>query len=160
MSIVHQFYRWMYPHGRANRLARVLNRVSAVQFTHGIFAPSGWVTLEVAGRRTGRPVSCPLVVADYRDERYLVSMFGVDANWVANVRAAGGHAVLHHRSRENVFLSEVTDGTRPGILRAYLNAAPGARPHIPVDRQAPLPAFERIAARYPVFRVTTDRTLP
>jgi deazaflavin-dependent oxidoreductase (nitroreductase family) len=160
MSILHQFYRWMYPHGRANRLARVLNRVSAIQFTHGILAPSHWVTLEVAGRRTGRPITCPLAVAGYQGERYLVSMFGVDANWVANVRAAGGHAVLRHGSRENVLLVEITDRTRAAILRAYLNAAPGARPHIPVDRRAPLPDFERVAARYPVFRVTTDPTPP
>ena len=32
-------------------------------------------------------------------------------------------------------------------------ASPGARPHVPVDRRAPLRDFEGIAARYPVFRV-------
>ncbi|MGX6608453.1 nitroreductase/quinone reductase family protein [Micromonosporaceae bacterium Da 78-11] len=154
MTIVQQFYRWMYPQGHANRLARILNRVSAVQFGHGILAPQRWVTLEVPGRRTGTPVLCPLVVAGYRGERYLVSMFGPKANWVANVRAAGGHAVLQHGARENVLLVEVTDGTRAPVLRSYLNAAPGARPHIPVDRRAPLHDFERLADRYPIFRVT------
>jgi hypothetical protein len=39
------------------------------------------------------------------------------------------------------------------IIRRYLEVAPGARPHIPVDRNAPLSEFERIAADYPVFKV-------
>jgi hypothetical protein len=34
-----------------------------------------------------------------------------------------------------------------------LRRAPGARPHIPVDKDAPLEEFEAIAARIPVFRV-------
>jgi F420H(2)-dependent quinone reductase len=160
VTIVRQFYRWMYPHGRANRLARALNRVSAVQFAHGFLAPENWVTLEVAGRRTGTPVTCPLAVAGYQGERYLVSMFGDRANWVANVRAAGGHALLRHGSQENVLLVEVDDDTRAPILRTYLDAAPGARPHIAIDRRAPLHDFEQIADRYPIFRVTTDRTPP
>jgi len=42
------------------------------------------------------------------------------------------------------------------ILRRYLQVAPGARPHIPVDRRAPLVEFEQIAARYPVFGIRAD----
>jgi hypothetical protein len=41
-------------------------------------------------------------------------------------------------------------------LRRYLKLAPGARPHIPVDRRAPLAEFEAIAADYPVFRICDD----
>jgi hypothetical protein len=37
-------------------------------------------TLEVRGRRTGRPVSFPVMVADNDGERYLVSMVGEQAN--------------------------------------------------------------------------------
>jgi hypothetical protein len=37
----------------------------------------------------------------------------------------------------------------------YLAVAPGARAHIPVDRDAPVEAFEPIAADIPVFRITT-----
>jgi F420H(2)-dependent quinone reductase len=157
LSIFNHFYRWMYPHGHANRVARIMNRMSVVQFGHGILSPENWVTLEVPGRRHGIPITCPLVVADYHGERYLVSMFGRGANWVANVRAAGGHAVLSHGARENVFLEEVIDDSRAAILRRYLDAAPGARPHIPVDRRAPLDQFALIAAQYPIFHVTADR---
>jgi deazaflavin-dependent oxidoreductase (nitroreductase family) len=149
--------RRMYRGGRPNRLARVLNRLSAVHFGSGLLAPRGWVTLEVTGRRSGHTVSCPLVVATCRGERYLVSMLGQNANWVANVRAAGGAAVLRHRRREPVRLVEVDEAERAPILRRFLAVAPGARPHLPVDRHAPLADFERIAAGYPVFRVTHPR---
>ncbi|WP_410816270.1 nitroreductase/quinone reductase family protein [Micromonospora sp. 050-3] len=160
MAIHDHFAQWMYQHGRPNRLARILNRISALQFSSGMFAPRNWVTLEVLGRRSGKPVTFPLVVADHLGERYLVSMLGTTSNWVANVRADGGHAVIHHGTREKILLKEVDVGARAPILRRYLAVAPGARPHMAVDRRAPLCDFERVAAQYPVFRVTHDPSLP
>jgi hypothetical protein len=80
-------------------------------------------------------------------------MLGKDANWVRNVRAAGGRAVLRRGGREQVRLEEVEPGDRAPILRRYLAVAPGARPHLPVDRRAPLAEFDRIAGQYPVFRI-------
>jgi deazaflavin-dependent oxidoreductase (nitroreductase family) len=156
MAIRDHFAQWMYRHGRPNRPARILNRIAALQFRTGKLAPRNWVTLEVPGRRSGTPVTVPLVVADHGGERYLVSMLGVHANWVANVRAAGGRAVIHHGTSENVLLTDVDSGERAPILRRYLALAPGARPHMAVDRRAPLPDFDRVAAQYPVFRVTHD----
>jgi hypothetical protein len=70
-------------------------------------APRRLSTLEVQGRRTGRLISFPVVVADYQDERYLVAMLGERVNWVANVRAAGGKAVLRHGGREAIHLEEI-----------------------------------------------------
>ncbi|MFD2352355.1 hypothetical protein ACFSTC_28395 [Nonomuraea ferruginea] len=81
-------------------------------------------------------------------------MLGQDTNWVRNVRAAGGRAVLRYGRTEAVRLEEVEPGSRAPILRRYLAVSPGGRTHIPVDQEAPLEEFERIAARYPVFRVT------
>ena len=145
--------RWMYRAGRPGGLARALNRISAVQFSAGVLSPARAVTLEVPGRRTGRLVSLPVAVADYEGGRYLVSMLGNDANWVRNVRAAGGRAVLRRRGREKVRLVEVEPGDRAPILRRYLEVAPGARPHLPVDRHAPPAEFERIAGQFPVFQI-------
>jgi deazaflavin-dependent oxidoreductase (nitroreductase family) len=154
MSLTHALRRRLYRGGRPNRLARALNRISALQFGAGFLSPSTWVTLEVTGRRSGHTVLCPLVVTRYQDERYLVSMLGEGANWVANVRAADGMAVLRRGRREPVRLVEIDVAERAPILRRFLNVAPGARPHIPVDRHAPVSDFEPIAADYPVFRVT------
>jgi deazaflavin-dependent oxidoreductase (nitroreductase family) len=152
---LYQLKRWMYRTGRPGWLARTMNRVSAVQFSAGLLSPARAVTLEVPGRRTGRVISFPLVVAEYEGGRYLVSMLGKDANWVHNVRAAGGRAVLRRGHRENVQLQEVESGARAPILRRYLAVAPGARPHVPVDRHAPLEEFERVAELYPVFQITS-----
>jgi hypothetical protein len=131
----------------------MLNRAQAALAARGI-GPSRIVVLEVAGRRTGRIVSLPVVVADLNGERYLVSMLGEDTNWVRNVRAAHGRAVLRHRGRREVLLEEVATARRAPILRRYLDRAQGARAHFPVDRHAPLEEFEPIAPRYPVFRIT------
>ena len=157
---LHRFDRWLYRGGRPNRLARLLNRISATHFASGVLTQSNWVTLEVPGRRTGRTISFPLVVADYEEERYLVSMLGQNANWVHNVRYAGGRVSMRHGRREPVQLEEVEVGARAPILRRYLDCAPGARAHVPVDRHAPLEEFDRIAGQYPVFRVTAVRSDP
>jgi len=95
------------------------------------------------------------VLAIVDGQRYLVSMLGEGVQWVRNVRAAGGKAVLRSGGREEVQLDEVPSDQRAPILKAYLQRAPGARPHVPVSRDAPLEEFERIAAAFPVFRVVT-----
>ena len=150
------YLRWLYRGGRPNLFARLQNRASAIAFAAGIW-PKRLAMLEVRGRSSGRAISFPVVIADYEDERYLVAMLGENANWVRNVRAAGGRAVLRHGRREVVRLQDVPAEARPAILRRYLACAPGARPHIPVDRHAPVEEFEQIAPQIPVFRVTTER---
>jgi hypothetical protein len=83
-------------------------------------------------------------------------MLGDDVQWVKNVRAAGGRAVLHSGGRrEAVCREEISAERRAPILRTYLQRAPGARPHVPVDKVAPLADFERIAPAYLLFRVAT-----
>ncbi len=144
--------RWMYGGKRPKRVAAVLNRGTAALVGAGV-GPKRLVTLEVCGRRTGRRLSFPVVIADYEGERYLVSMLVTEANWVRNVRAAGGKAVLRHGRREDVVLEEVDPSMRAPILRRYLEVAPGGRAHFPIDQGAPLEQFEQIAEQYPVFRI-------
>ena len=144
--------KWLYRGGRPNWLASVTNRCSAAVHALGI-APNYLVTLEVRGRRSGRIVSLPLVMVVVGGERYLVSMLGPEACWVQNAKTADGQATLRHGRREQVRLEEVPVERRAPILKAYLKRAPGARPHVGVNKDAPLSDFERVAARYPVFRV-------
>ena len=152
MSAYGSYLRWLYSGGRPNRFARLQNRASAWAFAAGIM-PGRVAALEVRGRRTGRVISFPVVIASYEGDRYLVSMLGEEINWVRNVRAAHGAAVLAHGRREQVRLEEVSAQERAPILRAYLRVAPGARPHVPVAPSAPLADFERISQDYPVFRI-------
>lgn len=150
----HRAKRRMYPGNRPSRLAKAMNDLSAWQYAHGILTLGGrGVTLEVRGRVSGRPVRLPLVIVRMGGERYLVSMLGTDAQWVRNAAADGGRAVLHAPRPEPVTLVTVPVAERPPILRRYLDLAPGARPHVPVDRREPLERFAAIAADYPVLRV-------
>jgi deazaflavin-dependent oxidoreductase (nitroreductase family) len=150
--VLERFKRWLYQGNRPGALAALLNRGWAFAHALGI-APNYLVTLEVVGRRSGRPVSLPLVMAVVGGERYLVSMLGDDVAWVRNVKAAGGRAILRHGRAEEVRLEELPAEQRAPVLKAYLQRAPGARPHVPVSKDAPLADFEAIAARIPVFRV-------
>lgn len=151
------FYRgkqWLYRGHRPGWIARVLNRMWAIVAARNV-QPNGLVALEVIGRKSGRTISFPLVMVSVDGERYLASMLGDNTQWVRNVRAAGGKAVLRRGDREEVQLEEIPVDQRAPILKAYLQLADGARPHVPVDKDAPLGDFERIAAAYPVFRLAS-----
>jgi nitrogen fixation protein len=137
-------------------VASILNRCTAAVYALGI-APNYLVALDVAGRRSGRVLSLPVVMAVVGGERYLVSMLGEEVAWVRNVRAAGGNVTLRHGRREEVHLEEVPADRRAPVLKAYLKRAPGARPHLPVHKDAPLSEFARASSRFPVFRVVPRR---
>ncbi len=144
--------RWFYAGGRPNWMVRLLDRGTAALSARGV-GPDYLVTLEVPGRRSGRIVRLPLVVAVVDDERYLVSMPGEETNWVRNVKAAGGDVALVHGRREEVHLEEVAPDRRAPVLKAYLQRATNASAHLPVNKDAPLAEFERVSPRFPVFRV-------
>lgn len=150
------FKRWMYRGQRPNWIARVLNRAFAAVASSGATA-NYLVALEVTGRKSGRTVLFPLVMVVVDGQRYLVSMLGDNVQWVHNVRASGGKAVLRSGGRESVQLEEIPADQRAPILKAYLQVAPGARPHVPVGKDAPLAEFEKIAATFPVFRLASNQ---
>lgn len=150
------FTRWLYRGQRPNWIARIMNRATAAVASTGV-AANYLETLEVLGRKSGRTFSLPVVIAVVDGERYLVSMLGDNVSWVQNVRAAGGRAILRSGGREQVQLEEVRAEQRAPILRAYLQRAPGARPHVPVNKDAALAEFQKVAAAFPVFRVTSHK---
>jgi deazaflavin-dependent oxidoreductase (nitroreductase family) len=141
-----------YPQGKPRRMTRFINSEGAWLSSRGIL-PEFMVMFEVRGRRSGKVIRIPLVVATLDGNRYLVSMLGENVDWVHNVRAANGEAVLRYGSVEEVSLREIPVSERGPILKAYLARAPGGRPHFDIDHNAPLSEFERVAPRYPVFQV-------
>jgi len=144
--------RWLYRGNRPNWIAQILNKGWTFIHSSGI-APNYLVTLEVIGRKSGQIIALPVVVALVDGQRYLVSMLGNEAQWVLNVRAANGKAYIRSGRRIEVMMEEVPIEQRPPILKAYLQRAPGARPHIPVNKNAPLAEFEKVAALFPAFRI-------
>jgi len=142
----------MYAGGRPNKRARFTNRLGARIFALGL-TPHWAVALETVGRKSGKPVTLPIAIARYQQRDYLVSMLGQRSQWVLNIRAAGGRAIIHAGRHRHVLLEEVAIENRAPILKAYLARAPGARPHVPVDRREPIAKFEPISADYPVFEI-------
>ncbi len=147
--------RWLYRGRRPSWIAKVVNRGWATIASRNATS-NGLVALEVIGRKSGRIISFPLVMVTVDGQRYLASMLGDNVQWVRNVRAAGGKAVLRNGGREDVRLEEISVDQRAPILKAYLQVASGARPHVSVDKDAPLAEFEKIAATHPVFRVASS----
>ena len=74
-------------------------------------------------------MSVPVAIAEHDGESATWSMLGPKANWVRNVKAPHGHAILRRRGREAVTLEEIPAEQRAPVLRRYLAVAPGARPH-------------------------------
>jgi hypothetical protein len=97
----------------------------------------------------------PVVIATVEGKRYLVSMLGPESDWVTNVEAAHGDAVIQQGRRRRVHLVAVPPGERAPILREYVRIASSGRRHFPLAVGAPLTDFEAIAGRYPVYRIDT-----
>lgn len=152
-QLIQRYSRWMYRSGRPNWLAKPQNRISSVVFGAGLM-PGRAASLEVTGRRSGQPITLPVVIADWEGVEYLVSMLGEGANWVKNVRAAGGVAILRRGRAEPIRLQEVAVEDRPPIIRRYAEVAPGGRPHLKLSRNASIEQCGALAPRTPVFRIT------
>jgi hypothetical protein len=80
-------------------------------------------------------------------------MLGPRSDWVRNVEAAHGDAVLRQGRRRRVRLVPVPPEQRAPVLREYVRIASSGRTHFPLPVGAPLAEFEAIAARYPVYRI-------
>ncbi|HET9015464.1 MAG TPA: nitroreductase/quinone reductase family protein, partial [Thermomicrobiaceae bacterium] len=102
---------------------------------------------------SGRTRSTAVAIATVDGQSYLVSMLGRRSEWVRNVEAASGDAVLRHGRRQHVHLVLAPPAARAPVLREYVRMAPGGRRHFPVPVGAPLAEFEAIAERYPVYRI-------
>jgi hypothetical protein len=143
-----------YRDRRPTRFGRMTNR-AMTELTKAGLVPIQ-VVLDVPGARTGVMRSTVLVAPRLDGVEYLVSMLGERSEWVRNVRAAEGAAVLRHGRRSTpVRLGEVPVSERAPVLKEYCRIAPGGRRHFPCPPGAPLDEFHRIAAEYPVFRVAS-----
>ena len=141
------------PTGR--RAGRLLNDAVATLTRMGI-SVGGSRVLSVRGRSSGEWRSTPVNPLTYQGKRYLVSPRG-HTQWVRNMRAAGGGRLRAGRRVEEFTATELPDGQKPELLRAYLKRwkfevgmfFDGIGPDAPGDR------LLAIAPGYPVFEITT-----
>jgi hypothetical protein len=116
------------------------------------------VTLEVRGRRSGKPIRLSMSPSRLNDKQYLVSLAG-ERGWVKNVRAADGEAFIIHGRRVAVRLCEVAPDERAPILMAYVRERAftrsprrAARLYFGIESPA-LEDMERLAVEFPVFEI-------
>jgi hypothetical protein len=115
--------------------------------------PRSWVALRVRDRISRRMRQDAVVIPTVAGERYIVSMFGAISDWVQNIEAAHGDAVIAHGRAKRVRLVLVRPEDRAPVLREYVRVASSGRKHFPLPVGAPLTDFAAIAAQYPVYRV-------
>jgi len=109
--------------------------------------------LEVTGRRSGQPIQLPIVILRVAGARYVVSMLGPKVNWVRNVEAADGLAVLLRGRRRRVRLVRAAPAEAAPVLRRYLRIARSGRVHMDVTSASTDQELATAADRYPVFRI-------
>jgi hypothetical protein len=156
---------WAFGSGRAERInAAVLPQVATDapwpvgKPVFGLVVRSR-VAATVHGRPRGsgpqiRPQPLePVVIASVDGSSYLGSMLGPGSDWVKNVEAAHGDAVIRQGRRRRVHLVAVPPEQRAPVLREYVRIASSGRQHFPLPVGAPLSDFEEIAGRYPVYRI-------
>jgi hypothetical protein len=146
------FMRLLYRGWRPTFLGRWVGRLM-IWWTGLNRSPGVVGILEVNGRAPNRKTTVPMVVATVDGEQYLVSMLGAGSNWVKNVEAAKGEAFLRHGSARPVHLVVIEADQRGPILKEYVRVATSGRKHFPLAADAPLSEFEKIADRYPVYRI-------
>jgi hypothetical protein len=143
---------------------RIISRLWCRAVSLGL-VPSSWpgtprigaVVLEVAGKRSGLKRTVAVTWIELNGERYLISMLGEESDWVHNARAASGEVKLRHGKSWKACLEELPVAARPPILQAWLGRTGVSKvplKYLGLDRNAPLGEFERIAPRWPVFRIT------
>jgi hypothetical protein len=115
--------------------------------------PRSWVALEMRDRVSGRMRADAVVIPTVAGQRYVVSMFGTISDWVQNLEAAHGEAVIAHGGSQRVRLVPVLPEHRAPVLQAYVRVASSGRKHFPLPVGAPLSDFAAIAGQYPVYRI-------
>lgn len=79
----------------------------------------GTVTLQVRGRKSGKPIRVSLTTVRQQGKRYLVSLYP-NSEWVKNVHAANGQVILVSGHETQVQLVEIPVEQRAPILYGYV----------------------------------------
>lgn len=111
--------------------------------------------LTVRGRKSGQPHTVPVLLVEQGGQRWLVAPYGV-VQWVRNIRVAGRATLTRGHRSEAISVTELSPREAAPILKQYLavQRAADIQSYFDARKDAPVEAFEREAARHPVFQIT------
>src|SRR4051812_19861247 len=90
---------------RPSRARHIVDSIMSLFIRAGV-VPSTYL-LTVPGRKTGRPRTNPVTVAEHDGKRWLVAPYG-PVSWVHNARAAGEGTLSRGFTKRTYALREVT----------------------------------------------------
>jgi deazaflavin-dependent oxidoreductase (nitroreductase family) len=113
--------------------------------------------LAVRGRKSGAWRTTPVNLLHLDNARYLVAPRG-ETQWARNLRVAGGGELRLGSKREEFRATELGDGEKPAVLRAYLKLwkMETGKWFEGVTHESPDADVMRIAGEHPVFRVVAS----
>lgn len=131
---------------------KLFNRAFGFLIGLGLGLPHNFL-LQVRGRKTGRILSTPVNVLDFRGKRFLVAPRG-RTQWVRNAETAGEVTLKRGGARLKFRLRSIPESERPGILKEYLDRfTPTVQRYFSVRAGSPLEEFISFAGNYPVFEL-------
>lgn len=80
-------------------------------------------------------------------------MLGPESDWMKNVEAAHGEAIIRQGRRRNVHLLPVPSKKRAPVIREYVRIASSGRLHFPLSVGAVQSDFEATAEPHRVYRI-------
>ena len=111
--------------------------------------------LTVRGRKSGQPHTVLVTLVEQDGQRWLVAPYGA-VQWVRNIRVARTATLTRDRRSEAISVTELPAQEAAPVLKQYLvQVAIGVRSYFDATKDSPLEAFEKEAARHPVFQITT-----
>ena len=144
---------------QVNTFVRVSNAMTSFFLRLGVNM-GNMALLTVRGRKSGKPITNPIVIVVQDGKRYLFSPFGI-VNWVRNLRAAGKATLSWGRRHETVTVTELTPEQAAPVIKSLLGSAPKMiRDYFEVTPESSLQEFIRDAPNHAVFAVHPASSTP
>ncbi len=136
---------------QVNTFVRVSNAMTSFFLRLGVNM-GNMALLTVRGRKSGKPITNPVVIVVQDGKRYLISPFGI-VNWVRNLRAAGGEiTITRGRRTEKLHAIELAPEVAAPIFRESVRSGPSyVSGYLNVTANSSLEEFEREVPTHPVF---------
>ena len=138
-------------YNRPSALVKKMNSFLGWLAARGIGQKRG-VQLQHKGRKSGKTFSTAVNWTELDGKRYLVAPRG-ETQWVRNVRADGGKAVMRHGKSESVRLEELPVEQRAPIIKHYVGENKLVKGEFGLEPDDPIEKYQEIAPNHPTFLI-------